>query len=386
MAEIIFLWLLFCFLSLGIAGLNFLLKRRAAAQPWRLTIDKSYLPRVSFLVPTYNESDVILFKLENLIRLDYPKDLVQIIIVDSNSSDRTVDIANSFVQQHPGLNAMVIAESKREGKSAALDSALNRVNGEIVIVSDADCFYPSDILRKCVPYLSDPKVGAISGPKLLLNFQSSRVVESEESYLKSMNLAKLGESKMGFTPLFEGGFSAYKRAVLKSFDPYKTGSDDCGTVIKLAEGSQSALFVPEAAFFTTFPLGWKERLGIKLRRANQLIRVFAKYQSLLVKGRLKFAQEVILSNILLYLFCPIFFFLFLVLTVITFIIYPYFTLFLLLLLVPKVGSSLIEVFQSFLVLFFSALAVSFNKNFLIWKKPADRQLFTREMLIQHNLI
>jgi len=386
MAEIILLWLVFCALSIGVAGLHFVLMRRAAVKPWRLKIDKHYLPKVSFLVPTYNEEDVIYFKLANLGKLEYPKDLIQIIVIDSNSNDHTVDIANDFVQRHPELNIEVLTESNREGKSAALNSALNHAKGELIVVSDADCFYPRDILRRSVPYLSDPKVGAISGPKILLNGKSCEVVKNEGRYLKSMNLVKLGESKLGFTPLFEGGFSAYRQEMLSSFDPYKTGSDDCGTVIKLAESSHSALFVPEAAFFTTFPVKWKERLSIKIRRANQLIRVFGKYLNLFLRGHLKQGKRVILANTLLYLFCPFFFVFFLVLTALVFVLYPYLALLLLLFLHPKVRFLLIEVFQSYFVLFFSIFSVLLKRNFFMWQHPADRKLLTEEILEAHNLL
>lgn len=383
---VIFLWLIFSVLSFGVLGLNFVLTRRAAAKPWELNLDRERKPSVSFLVPTYNESDVIRYKLENLCRLDYPKNLIQILIVDSNSTDCTIDVVREFAKQHPELNIEILIETERAGKSAALNASLSHVTGELIIVSDADCFYPNDLLQKALPYLSDPQVGAISGPKFLLNAQSSKVARNEAQYLKSANLTKLGESKIGFTPLFEGGFSAFRKTALPSFDPYKTGSDDCGTVIKLAEDSYRALLVPEAAFFTTFPTTWKERFGIKIRRGNQLIRVFGKYLQLLLAGRIKSSKSAILTNTLIYLFCPVFFVIFLGLTLATFILYPFFLLLLLLLVTPRVGPMLLEVAQSFLILFFSIFAVSLKRNFLIWKKPADRHLITEEMLRRHNLI
>ena len=325
-------------------------------------------------------------KLENLNRVDYPKDKLQIIIIDSNSSDNTVEIMTNFVECHPEFNIKVLAETWRDGKAAALNRALDYATGEVIIVSDADCFYQSDVLRKSLPYLADPKVGAISGPKILLNDESSQVVKKEENYLRSMNLAKLGESKIGFTPLFEGGFSAYKRAALSSFDPYKTGSDDCGTVITLAERSYSALLVPEAEFFTTFPVTNRERWGIKIRRSNQLVRVFREYLYLFMRGRIKTAKRVIFANVLVFLFCPFFFLIFLFLTIGTFTFYPYVGLIFLLLLAPKVGPMLIEVVQSYFVLLFSVFSVLFRRDFLIWKQPADRHLFTEKILKQHNLI
>jgi biofilm PGA synthesis N-glycosyltransferase PgaC len=383
---IVSFWIVFGFLSFGVLILNFALTRKAAGKPWKLKIDEGYKPSVSILVPTHNESAVIRFKLENLSKINYPKDLIQILIVDSNSTDGTAEIVKEFIQVHQELKVEILNERKKAGKSAALNSALSHVKGELIIVSDADSFYSSDILQKALPYLSDSKVGAISGPKFLLNAESSRASRNEAQYLKSANLTKLGESKMGFTPLFEGGFSAYRKAALGSFDPYETGSDDCGTIIKLAENSFNALFVPVASFFTTFPVTWKQRFDIKIRRANQLVRVFSKYLQLLFARKIKSSKNVILTNAFIYLFCPIFFVAFLCLTGAFFIIYPYSLLILLLFFVPKVGFLLFEGIQSYLILFFSIIAVSFKKNFLIWKQPEDRHILTEEMLKQKNLI
>ena len=386
LALILFLWVLFFILSFGVTGLRFIIDRRAAAGPWMHKIDKKYMPSVSFLVPTYNENHVIQHKLENLARLDYPKNLVQIIIVDSNSSDHTLDIAKEFVQKHSEIQIKILIEKERLGKSAALNSALEQATGELVIVSDADCFYPNNVLRNSLPYLSDLTIGAISGQKCLLNEKSSGTVKNEAEYLKSANLIKLGESKAGFTPLFEGGFSAYRKTAIECFDPYFTGSDDCGTLIKFAENSYKALYVPEAVFFTTFPVTLKGRLGIKIRRANQLIRVFSKYLRLLITGRIKSFKSIVLKNTIIYLFCPIFFVIFLGLTVIAFAMYPLSSLLLISFFLPKVGTMLINVTQGYLLLFFSLMSVFFKKGFLTWKQPADRHLLTEIMLKQNNLI
>jgi cellulose synthase/poly-beta-1,6-N-acetylglucosamine synthase-like glycosyltransferase len=386
MIAFIALWITLGLLSVGVTGFHFLSMSRASRKPWNLKIDKEYMPKVSILIPTFNESAVIKYKLVNLSKVDYPKNLMQIVIVDSKSADGTLEIINTFMEKHPELQIQVITEDKRKGKAAALNSVLPNLTDEVVIVSDADCLYPNDILRKSLPYLSDPKVGALSGPKLLLNSHYSRNSSDERNYLESMNRIKLGESKIGFTPLFEGGFSAYKREMFESFDPYKTGSDDCGTVIKLAEKSLQALFVPEAVFFTTFPLTWKERLSIKLRRGNQLLRVFGKYSSAYINGKIKSAKRVILSDILVYLFCPTMFVMFLIATVGLFLLYPYLTLTLLVLLIPKVRHLTIELCQNYIILFVSIFSVLLKRSFLIWKQPADRLLFTEGMLKQENLI
>lgn len=386
MVEIIILWFVLCFLSFGVLGLNFLLLKRAASKPWKLSINKDYSPRVSILVPTYNESDVIRFKLENLSKTKYPKDLAQIIVVDSKSDDRTVDIVKDFATQHPEVNIQVLEETERKGKSAALNLALKHCDGDVVLVSDADCFLPPDVLRKTLPFLADPQVGAISGPKILLNPKQSWVTKTEDAYLNSMNLMKLGESKVGSTLFFEGGFSAYRKEALESFDPYNTGSDDCGTVISLVEKNSKAIFVPEARFYTAFPILWKEKADMKIRRANQLVRVIWTYIRLLFRGRIKGPKRVIIQDSLSYVVGPLMFIALIPTTILLLSSFPYFALIFLVLLVPKVGSNFFEVIQNYVVLVLSIFAAVFGKKFLVWKKPKDRALLKEDMLRQYGLI
>jgi cellulose synthase/poly-beta-1,6-N-acetylglucosamine synthase-like glycosyltransferase len=293
---------------------------------------------------------------------------------------------NNFVRQHPEFKIQVLTESERKGKSAALNFALKRCEGDVIIVSDADCFWPSDILNKALSFLADPNVGAISGPKVLLNPEQSWVTKTEDAYLNSANLIKLGESKIGSTLLFEGGFSAYKKEVIEAFDPYNTGSDDSGTIIKIVEKNARAMFVPEAKFFSAFPATWKGKMGLKTRRANQLVRVFGRYTTLLLGKRIKNSKRVISQNVLVYLFSPVMFILLLITTIPLLLIFPYFVAIFLVFLIPKVNTYLFEAVQSYFVLFLTIFSIAFGKKTVIWDKPEDRDLVTEDMLRQRMLI
>ena len=123
----------------------------------------------------------------------------------------------------------------------------------------------------------------------------------EEGYLKSANILRLGESKTASTLFFEGGFSAFKREALERFDPYETGSDDCGTVLSVIEKDFRAMLVSDAIFYSSFPASFRGKISIKLRRTIQLVRVFSKYLDLLVKGKVKAAKKTVIPNTLLYL-------------------------------------------------------------------------------------
>jgi biofilm PGA synthesis N-glycosyltransferase PgaC len=386
MIGMLILWLILCLLTFGVLGLTFIFMKRVAVMPWRLKIDRDYTPKVSVLVPTYNESAVIGFKLENLNKIDYPRILAQIIVVDSNSEDDTVTVINDFIKRHPETCIKVLAESERKGKSAALNLALEHCEGDVIVVSDADCFWPADILRKTLPFFGDPTVGAVSGPKILLNPNQSWTTRTEGAYLDSMNLMKLGESKIGSTLFFEGGFSAYKRGLLEMFDPYDTGSDDCGTIVALAEKNFRAIFVPEARFYTTFPTVWKEKVGLKIRRANQIVRVLWRYVDLLIRRRIKGSKRVIVQGFFNYVVGPVMFFALVVTTVFLLLSFPYFALIFLILLVPKVRSYLFEVVQNYVVILLSIFSVFFGKKFSMWNQPKDRMLLREDTLRQYGLI
>jgi cellulose synthase/poly-beta-1,6-N-acetylglucosamine synthase-like glycosyltransferase len=379
---------MFALLSFGLLGLNYVFTKRAVDKPWNVNVDKDYLPRISIIVPTFNEGQIIAYKIKNLTKLEYPKNMMQIVFVDSNSSDSTIAQIKEFIDNNKEkMETKLLIEDQRSGKSVALNSALKNCDGEIVIISDADCFWPSFILSNAIPYMADPNVGAISGPKRLLNSEDSHVTKSENAYLQVMNLMKEGESKISSTLLFEGGFSAFKRGVIDCFDPYNTGSDDCGTVIEILEKNYRAIMVPEAEFFTVFPKTWSEKLKIKVRRANQLIQVLGKYAYLLAYGKIKTGKGVVMKNLLVYFLAP-FAFLFLIATTICLLFKMPIVAVLLFFLfaVPKVKGLIFEASLNFLIILYAIVLSLFRRKFVVWRQPKDRLLLREEMLLQRQLI
>jgi cellulose synthase/poly-beta-1,6-N-acetylglucosamine synthase-like glycosyltransferase len=208
----------------------------------------------------------------------------------------------------------------------------------------------------------------------------------EESYLRSANVLRLGETKAGSTVFFEGGFSAFKKEAFDRFDPYGTGSDDCGTVICVIEKNFRTLLVPEAEFYSTFPASFRGKLSIKLRRTNQLVRVFAKYLDLLLKGKVKLGKKTVVPNMLLYLFSPIAFLVFTILTVFLVFNFPFFLGIFAFLIVPKIRFYFGEIFESNMLLLTAIFGVVVGKGFSIWSQPEDRMWLTKETLSQFNLI
>lgn len=378
-------WFFLCLVFFGVPVTYYLYVKRFTFRPWELKLDKEYSPPITIIVPTYNEDEIIELKLENLSRLEYPKDLTQVILIDSASTDNTVDKVQKFVKSHPEMKIDILREDKRSGKSRALNVALSHSTGKVIIVSDADCFWLPDILRNTLPYLADPAVGAIAGQEKLLNPSRSLLIKGEKIYRDRMFQIRLGESKVHSTIIFEGGFGAYKRSVLDSFDS-ETGCDDSGTAFNIMQKNMKTIVIPEAAFFTYFPDNWTQKILIKARRANHLVRIWLKCLKLLIKGQLPLPKKIVLPNVFLFLFNPFVFLSLILLTPILIVRYPVLSFLMLPFLIPKSRAYLIEIIQNNLIILLAFIFLITRRYSLSWRKAESRKLVDINVLRRANLI
>ena len=121
------------------------------------------LPRVTVQLPVYNEQYVIERLIEETSKLDYPRELLQIQVLD-DSTDQTHPFTEQLVADYraAGLPIEYIHRSNRQGyKAGALQNGLKTASGEIVAIFDADFIPPADFLRRTVDYFADPKVGMV---------------------------------------------------------------------------------------------------------------------------------------------------------------------------------------------------------------------------------
>ena len=360
------------FIFTGGYGVYFVYLRFWANKPWRLKIDKNFMPEVTVLIPVHNEEAIIESKLENICKVSYPKEKMMVILADDASTDGTLKKVYDFSKVHPELNLRVVEQNPRVGKAGVLNAALPTSKNNMIVVSDADSFWPSDILHKALPYLSDPKVGAITGSGILENPGETWVTRGETNYLKSTSILRLGESKIHSTIRFEGGFCAYKRSAFQKFD-CESGSDDSGTALSVVQNGFRAIFVPEARFTTRFPEGLKGKIKVKIRRANHLIWLWIKSLKLLLKGRLLLPKRIVIPEIFLFVFNPVVFFALLTITLVTVMLYPIFLvpLFVVLFaasLIPVVKGYLIEITLDNIILFYSLISCIKRKKIVAWDK------------------
>ena len=120
-------------------------------------------PSVSILIPAHNEETVIADILLGILKVDYPVDKLQVIIVNDRSTDNTGLIVDDFVHNHSGRLTHFFRSEGTPGKSAALVDAMPLVTGAIVLVFDADYVPGKFLIKELVCPFFDPEVGSVMG-------------------------------------------------------------------------------------------------------------------------------------------------------------------------------------------------------------------------------
>jgi cellulose synthase/poly-beta-1,6-N-acetylglucosamine synthase-like glycosyltransferase len=155
--EIIF-WVSFGMLLYIYLGYPLLLAILAMPVPNRRP-EGGYTPRLSILVAAYNEEAGIRKKIEQTLALDYPADLIEILVLSDGSTDRTDAIVESFRDSRVHL----LQVAGRKGKTNAQNEGVKIARGDVLIFSDATTIYHPQALRHLASNYANPEVGAVSG-------------------------------------------------------------------------------------------------------------------------------------------------------------------------------------------------------------------------------
>jgi poly-beta-1,6-N-acetyl-D-glucosamine synthase len=383
MIEILFAWFFVAGCFAIFPCLYFFYMKGQITSSWNLKIDENYIPSVAILVPVHNEAKTIRFKLENLRRVQYPAQKMEIIIVNDASKDNTMKEISQYMANNPSLVIKIFSRKEHLGKVNCLNRALKSVNADVVIISDADCFWSSDILQKALPYLSDPKVGAITARELLLNNESSWVTLGEKFYDSFVQAIRIGESKIHSTIFFQGGFAAFKRNLVSEFNE----TDDSGTALDIVQQESRSILIPEIGFYTTFPATWTNKIDLKIRRASQLQHLWAKCLNLLIHGNLKIPKKIAIPEIFMHVFNPLLLFILGFLSIFVFIQYPYFFIIFVFMLstimmIPKAKTALVEAMQSNFILLIALTQFFSNKTLKFWKTNQESRIYLTEKLLK----
>jgi cellulose synthase/poly-beta-1,6-N-acetylglucosamine synthase-like glycosyltransferase len=153
----------------------------------------STLPSVSLLISALNEEKWIGQRIANALAQDYPSDRLKIVIASDGSSDRTAPIVQQLARRHPGRVVLHEFESRR-GKANVLNAIVPQLEGEIVVLSDANTFFDVTAVRNLARWFTSQRVVAVCGKLHLVDPETGGNVDS--LYWRYENFLKEQEGRL----------------------------------------------------------------------------------------------------------------------------------------------------------------------------------------------
>lgn len=204
-----------------------------------------HTPTVTLLIAAYNEEEMITHKIENSLALDYPPERLQILVAADGSADCTAQIVATYADRGVGRPSVGLSyEAARRGKMAAINRAMPRATGEIIVFSDANNFYQADALRELVKPFADASVGAASGAKVIAKGDGV-LGESEGLYWRYESFIKEKETAVHSSVGVAGEMLAIRRCLFEP-PPDDVINDDFYMAARLLHRGYRVVYVPAA--------------------------------------------------------------------------------------------------------------------------------------------
>ena len=273
--------------------------------------------KVTVLIAARNEEEKIALTINDILAQDFPKHLMEVIIVDDHSTDRTADIIRSYAPQ--GIKLLQLNEDKplNSYKKKAIAEAISQSTGELMVATDADCRMGPQWLSSIINYYETRNPVMISSP--VTYFEEKSLFENlqtlEFGYLVAMGASFIGNNKASTC---NGANFAYRKDVFyevggfKGIDELASGDDEL-LLQKVAEkyaDKIAFLKLPEAIVYTHAKANLKEFLNQRRRWASKSTKYKDKKIVALAVGIWLF-NVLILVNAILSFFDVRFFYLFL---------------------------------------------------------------------------
>lgn len=219
------------------------------------------LPLVSIIVPAFNEKDNIQKTLASLTKLDYPKNKLEIIVVDDGSTDNTYELAQQFAKekQKTFKGKILLLIKKNGGKGSAMNLGLKHATGEIIASMDADSIVTPSALKKMLGYFNQKDVMAVTPamkvyqPKTYL--QKFQMVE----YLIGIYLRK-AYAYLNSLYIAPGPFSLYRKCFFDKYGGYdeKNLTEDMEIGLRIQSKGYQIENSIDASVYTQAPKNFKE--------------------------------------------------------------------------------------------------------------------------------
>ncbi len=220
---------------------------------------------ISIVMPCYNEADSIGDAIENLLNMNYPKEMIEIIVVDDKSKDNSVEIIKKYVKKYKNVR-LIVNERNSGGAAEPTNIGIKAAKYDYIAVADADSYPEKDALIKMIGFLqNDKKIGGVTGAVLS---KEKGTFMQQMQYLEYVviSFARKLLDYVDSVYVTPGPFALYRKKILFEvglFDP-KNMTQDIEIVWKMMSHGYKARMSLSAKIYSitpkTFKQWWRQRV------------------------------------------------------------------------------------------------------------------------------
>jgi len=272
------------FLGIGrlllLCGLSLWNKSRARRQDDPAP-SESHIP-ISVIIPAFNEEKVIGDTVARILTSDY-RDL-EVVVVDDGSRDGTAEVVRSRFAAIPNVTLISVPNG---GKAKALNTALARATGEVVVALDADTQFDRDTIPRLVRWFTDPKLGAVAGNAKVGNRFNMITRWQALEYVVAQNLERRALAALGTLTVIPGAVGAWRRSALFECGgfPTDTLAEDQDLTIGLQRAGYKVHFDSSAVAWTEAPVSFRTLAKQRFRWAYGTLQCLWKYRAMTFNPR-----------------------------------------------------------------------------------------------------
>ncbi len=225
---------------------------------------REYEPKVSVVVPCYNEEKDIGKCLDSIYASNYPKDKMDVVVVDDGSSDNSLRILEEYKKKYEGLE---IIQGKHGGKSEALNLGVEKAKNEIIFTVDADTIVGKNTLKRLVlPFVND-NVGATNGSCVARNKKSFWGMFQNVEYHYNNLIRKSFSVLFNNGIWFYGAFACYRKSLLDKIGGFKKDSmtEDADIALEIYANGFKTVNVHDAFGYVLVPTSLKALISQRTR-------------------------------------------------------------------------------------------------------------------------
>ena len=206
-------WAYLVLIAYGVIVTPFLAFRLVITHLYKPVPDRGYRPPISVIVPVYNEEKDICNTIDSILNSDYPKDKLELIVIDDKSKDKTLEVIN---KKRLECNFKVVALDKNMGKRHAMAAGVKQCTGEFLVCVDSDTMVKPDAIKLLVQPFTDEKIYCICGNAAVANETNPKTNTllarfQKVWYADSFRIRKGVESSFDMVICCSGVLSAYRR-------------------------------------------------------------------------------------------------------------------------------------------------------------------------------